>query len=216
METAAAELAAETRQLKRWAKQTIKLEKRIVKLKEERTELKKQVVGGGKVVVNEKIYTRQQAELASYRKKNKISTVREQNAEAMVPYRDDLEKIKEMIHEVNETEVVRPSLPQFCVAAPEVNETEAVDFSEQREMVWCGQPGCELVCECAYYNSERTRETGFQESERKTIHDVNEAEVAAPEVNETEAAGMSGEDFKEYLEACCESSDEEVNETNVM
>ena len=154
--------------------------------------------------------------MASYRKKNKISTVREQNAEAMVPYRDDLEKIKEIIHEVNEAEVARPSLPQFCVAAIEVNETEAVDFSEQRERIWCGQPGCELVCGCAYYNSERTRETGFQESERKTIHDVNEAEVAAPEVNETEAAGMSREDFKEYLEACCESSDEEVNETNVM
>ena len=95
------------------------MEKQIVKMKEEKTELKKQVVGPGKVVVNEKIYTRQQAELASYRKKNKISTVREQNAEAMVPYRDDLEKIKGMIQ--------RPSLPQ---AAPEVKETEAENRSE--------------------------------------------------------------------------------------
>ena len=128
VETAAAELAAETRQLSRWERQTAKLEKQVSKLKEEKTELKKQVVGDGKVVVSEKIYTRQQAELASYRKKNKISTVKEQNAEAMVPYRDDLEKIKEMIHDVEETGVARPSLPQFCVAAPEVNEMEAVIF----------------------------------------------------------------------------------------
>ena len=42
--------------------------------------------------------------------------IREQNAEALVPFRDDLEKIKEMIHDV------------------EVNEAETVAFSEQREM----------------------------------------------------------------------------------
>ena len=36
----------------------------------------------------------------------------------------DLEEIKEMVHDVEETRV----------AAPEVNETGAVDFSEQREM----------------------------------------------------------------------------------
>jgi hypothetical protein len=90
-------------------------------LREEKIELKRQVVGDGKIVVSEKIYTRQQAELASHRKKNKISTVREQNAEAMVPYRDDLEKIKEMIHEVNETEA----------AAPEVDEMEAAALSTE-------------------------------------------------------------------------------------
>ena len=122
------ELVAADRKSFKLENQAIKLEKQIVKLKEERAELKKQVVGDGKVVINEKIYTRQQAELASYRKKIKISTLREQSAEAMVPYRDDLEKIKEMIHDVEETGVARPSLPQFCVAAPEVNEMEAVIF----------------------------------------------------------------------------------------
>ena len=110
-------------------------------MKEEKTELKKQVVGPGKVVVSEKIYVRQQAELASYRKSGKRNTVKEQNAEALAPFKSDLEKIKGMIQ--------RPSLPQ---AAQEVNETEAE--------------------------------------------------------NRSEAGLPSLEDFKEYLEACCESSDE--------
>ena len=54
--------------------------------------------------------------MASHRKSKKHNTFREQNAEALVPFRDDLEKIKEMIHDV------------------EVNEAETVAFSEQREM----------------------------------------------------------------------------------
>ena len=81
------------------------------KLKEEKTELKKQVVGDGKIVVSEKIYKRQQAELASHRKKNKINTVKQQNAEALVPFKPDLEKIKEMMHEVNEAEAEMPRMP---------------------------------------------------------------------------------------------------------
>ena len=85
-------MVAETRQLGRWERQTAKLEKQVSKLREEKTELKKQVVGDGRIVVSEKIYTRQQAELASHRKKNKISTIREQNAEALVPFEDDLKR----------------------------------------------------------------------------------------------------------------------------
>ena len=36
-------------------------------MKEEKTQLKKQVVGDGKIVVNEKVHTRQQAKLKAYR-----------------------------------------------------------------------------------------------------------------------------------------------------
>ena len=64
-------------------------------MKEEKTELKKQVVGDGKIVVSEKIHKRQQAELASHRKKNKINTVKEQNAEALVPFKPDLARLGE-------------------------------------------------------------------------------------------------------------------------
>ena len=110
------ELAAADRKSGRLEKQIIKLEKQLARLKEEKTELKKQVVADGKIVVSEKIHKRQQAELASHRKSKKHNTFREQNAEALVPFRDDLEKIKEMIHDV------------------EVNEAETVAFSEQREM----------------------------------------------------------------------------------
>ena len=85
------------------------------KLKEEKTELRKQVVGDGKIAVSKKIHVRQQADLASYRKSKKRNTIKEQKVEALAPFKPDLEKIKEMMHEVNETEA----------AAPEVDETEA-------------------------------------------------------------------------------------------
>jgi hypothetical protein len=94
------ELAAADRKSGRLEKQIIKLEKQLARLKEEKTELKKQVVADGKIVVSEKIHKRQQAELASHRKSKKHNTVREQNAEALVPFKDDLEKIKEMMHDV--------------------------------------------------------------------------------------------------------------------
>ena len=64
----ATELTATERDSGRLEKQKVKLEKQVKQLKEEKTQLKKQVVGDGKIVVNEKIYTRQQEELVSYRK----------------------------------------------------------------------------------------------------------------------------------------------------
>ena len=70
-------MVVETRQSGRWERQTAKLEKQVSKLKEEKTKLKQQVVGPGKVVVSEKIYVRQQAELASYRKSKERNTVKE-------------------------------------------------------------------------------------------------------------------------------------------
>ena len=65
----ATELAAAERDSGRLEKQKVKLEKQVKQLKEEKAQLKKQVVGDGKIV-NEKIYTRQQAELESYRKEH--------------------------------------------------------------------------------------------------------------------------------------------------
>ena len=96
VETAATELAAEERKSGRWERQTAKLQKQIAKMKEEKTELKKQVVGDGKLVVSEKIYTRQKAQLAMFAKLRKSDAVKEQNREAMVPYREDSAQIKEI------------------------------------------------------------------------------------------------------------------------
>ena len=93
-------MAAEERKSGRWERQTVKLEKQVSKLKEEKTELKKQVVGPGKVVVSEKIYTRQKAQLAACARLRKSDAVKEHNAKAMVPYRDDLAQIKEMAAEL--------------------------------------------------------------------------------------------------------------------
>ena len=63
--------------------------------------------------------------MASYRKSKKRNTVKEQSAEALAPFRPDLEKIKGMMHEVNETEA----------AAPEADETEA-EAAEAEMNVW--------------------------------------------------------------------------------
>ena len=58
----ATELAATKRDSGRLEKQKVKLEKQVKTLKEEKTQLKTQVVGDGEIVVNEKVLTRQQAE----------------------------------------------------------------------------------------------------------------------------------------------------------
>ena len=139
VETTATELAAETRQSGRWERQTVKLGKKLAKLKEERTKLKKQVVGDGKIVISEKIYVRQQAELASYRKSKKRKTIKERNAEALAPFKPDLEKIKEMMHEMNETEAT----------APEVDETEA-EATEAELGVWRQEADAATKGFCSY------------------------------------------------------------------
>ena len=101
----AIELATAEQSSGRLEKQKVKLEKQVVKMKEEKAELKKHVVSDGKIVVNEKVYTRLKAELARVRKTKNSNKVKEQNAEACKEHTEDLEQIRKMAAELCKCEV---------------------------------------------------------------------------------------------------------------
>ena len=121
----ATELAATKRDSGRLEKQKVKLEKQVKTLKEEKTQLKTQVVGDGKIVVNEKIYKRKKAELSQFRKQRDAEKVKEHNTEAFRP------SLKEMMHD---TEAEATPAPESAASAAIKAATESEATTEVRQL----------------------------------------------------------------------------------
>ena len=96
--------------------------------------MKKQVVGPGKVVVSEKIYTRQKAQLAVFAKLRKSDAVKEQNREAMVPYREDLAQIKEMAADLERQKTAKAGGTAGEVKLAAKTKNDMGGFAEEAEM----------------------------------------------------------------------------------